>query len=330
MNWMQRYVGEELIEDHHAGRLSRRDLLRQLVGVCGSITAAAAFLAACGDDGAAPSATGTNSTTSSPTTSGPMGGTTSTTASATSSSTTTAPPSGGATLAVRADDPAIRAENVQFSGPAGPVFGYLARPSTQGRRAGVLVVHENRGLTDHIRDVTRRLAKSGYLALAVDLASRSGGTDKVADTITAVLSNGKPEDRVADLNAGYAYLQSQSDFTGKLGITGFCFGGGVTMLYAASQPAVLAAVPYYGTPPSPISVMAQTKAAFLIHYGATDARVNATRADAEAALAGKTVQVVVHEGAGHAFNNDTGAAYNEAAAVAAWRQTLNWFATHLA
>jgi carboxymethylenebutenolidase len=191
------------------------------------------------------------------------------------------------------------------------------------------VVHENRGLTDHIRDVTRRLAKAGHLALAVDLASRAGGTAKAGDGVTAALTNGSPADRVADLDAGFAHLRAQSDFNGKLGITGFCFGGGVTLLYAGSQPAVLAAVPYYGTPPSPISVLQGAKAAFLVHYGATDSRVTSTRGDLEAALAGKAVEVMVHEGAGHAFNNDTGGAYNEAAAVAAWTRTLAWFATYL-
>lgn len=328
LNWMQQYVGEELVEDHRAGRLGRRELLVKLAAVCGSTMTAAAFLAACGHDGGSTAPAGTTPT---PTTTGAVA--TTTTA---ASPTTTSPPgttagAPRAVLSVAADDPAVRGGDVTFPGPAGTVIGYLARPAAAAAaRAGVLVVHENRGLTDHIRDVTRRLAKAGFLALAVDLASRAGGTAKAGDGVTAALTNGSPADRVADLDAGYAFLRTQSDFNGKLGITGFCFGGGVTLLYAGSQPAVLAAVPYYGTPPSPISVLQGAKAAFLVHYGATDARVNGTRGDLEAALAGKTVEVIVHDGAGHAFNNDTGGAYNEAAAVAAWTRTLAWFAKYLA
>ena len=322
---MQRYVGDELVEDHRAGRLSRRDLLRQLTGVCGSVAAASVFLAACGDDGAAAPQPAATSTT--PATTTAASAPTVPTATSPTASTVVAPK--GAALSVAADDPAVRGANVTFAGPAGTVLAYAARPASAGARAGVLVVHENRGLTDHIRDVTRRLAKAGYLALAVDLASRAGGTDKAGDSVTTALTVGKPEDRVADLDAGLAYLRTQPDFNGKLGITGFCYGGGVTLLYAASQPAVLAAVPYYGTPPSPISVMRSSKAAFLAHYGATDARVTSTMADLDAAIAGTTHEFVVHDGAGHAFNNDTGGAYNEAAAVAAWKRTVEWFDTYL-
>lgn len=326
LNWMQQYVGEELVEDHREGRLGRRELLVKLAAVCGSAVAASAFLAACGDDGG----TAAPTSTAGATTSTGAASTTSAATSTTAAPSTTASAGARAVLSVAADDPAVRGGDVTFPGPAGTVLGYLARPASGGgTRAGVLVVHENRGLTDHIRDVTRRLAKAGHLALAVDLASRAGGTAKAGDGVTAALTNGSPADRVADLDAGYAYLRTQSDFNGKLGITGFCFGGGVTLLYAGSQPAVLAAVPYYGTPPSPISVLQGAKAAFLVHYGATDTRVTSTRGDLEAALAGKTVEVVVHDGAGHAFNNDTGGAYNQGAAVAAWNRTLAWFGTYL-
>lgn len=324
---MQRYVGEELLEEHQAGRFDRRELLTRLALVCGSAIAAGAFLAACGDDGGRTAATPTSAPgTATPATTPPA-----TTAPAATVATTTAPAtSTGAVLAVATDDPGVRAGEVTFPGPAGTVLGYLARPAGTGTRAAVLVVHENRGLTDHIRDVARRVAKAGYLALAVDLASRSGGTAKAGDGVTAALTNGSPNDRVADLDAGYAYLKTQTDFNGRLGITGFCFGGGVAMLYAGSQSAVLAAVPYYGTPPSPLSILQQSKAAFLVHYGATDSRVNATRGDVESALTGKTLEVMVHDGAGHAFNNDTGGAYNQAAAVAAWTRTIAWFGTYLA
>lgn len=329
LSWLQRYVGEELVEDHLAGRLSRRDLLRQLTALCGSLTAAGVFLVACGDDAVESSP----STTAAPATAGSASATTATTGSTAAPSTTAAASTGtpgGPVLAVAANDPTLRSENVTFAGPSGQVLGYLSQPVSGGARPGVLVIHENRGLTDHIRDVARRVAKAGYIALAVDLASRAGGTAAAGANITTLLGSGPPEDRVADLDAGYAYLRSLPAFNGALGVTGFCFGGGVTMLYAAFQPAVRAAVPYYGTPPTPIDIMRNARAAFLVHYGGTDTRVNATKDAVDAALAHTVHELVVHDGAGHAFNNDTGGAYNEAAAVAAWRRTLAWFAMHLA
>ena len=235
----------------------------------------------------------------------------------------------GAVLSVPADDPAIRAERTQFPGPAGPVLGYLARPAAPGSRAGVIVIHEIFGLTDHIRDVTRRLAKAGYLALAVDLASRAGGTD-AATNVAGALTQGPVEDRVADLDAAVGFLERQPGYDGKLGVIGFCFGGGMTLSFAAASPKVRGGCPYYGPTPQPPSVMAGTDAAILAQYGGDDARVNAGIADLEAALAGKTFEKQVYEGAGHGFNNDTGGAYDETAAVAAWTATLEWFAEHLA
>jgi carboxymethylenebutenolidase len=230
---------------------------------------------------------------------------------------------------VAEDDPDISAEPVTIPGPAGDVFGYAATPTAPGTRAGVIVIHEIFGLSDHIRDVTRRVAKAGYLALAVDLASRAGGTDNAAN-VAGALTQGPVEDRVTDLDAGYDYLRRNPDFDGNLGVVGFCFGGGMTLSYAAAQPDVAAAVPYYGPTPQPPSVMEATNAAILAHYGETDARVNAGIADLEAAMEGKTFQRRVHPGVGHAFNNDTGGAYDEPAAIEAWGQTLGWFGRHLA
>jgi carboxymethylenebutenolidase len=314
LNWMQRYAATEFVEHASTGELSRRELLVRLAGVCGSVTAAAAFLAAC-DDG-----------------SSPQTATTETSAPAATGSTRVTPATGGtsgAALSVAVDDPDVEATDVTFPGPAGTMFGYYAKPTEPGSRAGVIVIHEIFGLTDHIRDVARRVAKAGYLALAVDLASRAGGS-AAATNIPGTLTQGPVEDRVADLDAGLAYLEEQPEFNGNLGVVGFCFGGGMTLSFAAAQPKVRAAVPYYGPTPQPPSVMAGTDAAILAQYGETDARVNAGIPDLEQAMADGTLETRVHPGAGHAFNNDTGNAYNEAVAIEAWTNTLEWFSQHLA
>ena len=223
----------------------------------------------------------------------------------------------------------MRAGDVTFPGPAATMLGYLARPAASGSYPGVLVNHEIFGLTDHIRDVARRLAKVGYLALAVDLVSRAGGTDQAGTDIAGALTRGLVDDRIADLDAGVMFLESQPDYDGRLGVIGFCFGGGMTLSFAAANDKVLAAVPYYGPTPQPASVMSATRAAILAQYGANDTRVNAGIPDLEAALAGKTFEKRIYEGAGHAFNNDTGAAYDEAAAVQAWTATTDWLRQYL-
>jgi carboxymethylenebutenolidase len=319
LNWMQTYAASEMVELGREGQLSRREVLVRLAAICGSAGGAAAFLAACGDDkpskSAAPKPAAKTTTTA-------------------SSTEAVAPPTTGGTghiLSVAADDPDVQARDVTFPGPASTMLGYVARPAGDGKRPGVLVIHEIFGLTDHIRDVARRLAKVGFLAVAPDLASRSGGTEKAgSDTIGAV-TRGSVEDRVADLNAGVDYIEAQKDYNGKLGVVGFCFGGGMTLSLAAAQPKVLAAVPYYGPTPQPPSVMTATKAAILANYGATDTRVDAGIPDLEAALKGKVFEKRLYAGAGHAFNNDTnGGAYNEAAALKAWSATIDWLRKYLA
>jgi carboxymethylenebutenolidase len=336
MNDIQRYLGEEMIEQHREGALSRRELMTRLAVICGSAAGASALLAACGDDGTASTNTAGGTTTAAPGTS--------TAPTTTSAAGTTAPPAtlatsppttagSGALLSVAETDSAVRAEDVTFPGAAGTVMGYVARPAggASVKRPGVIVIHENQGLTAHIKDVTRRLGKAGYVALAVDLLSRQGGTAKAAaGTASGLLSQLSGADALADMNAGITYLESQSDYNGKVGVVGFCYGGGMTMRLAANQPKIKAAVPYYGTPPAPESQMANTSAAILAHYGANDSRVNASIPTLEANLTGKTYEKRVWENVGHAFNNDGGGNYNANTAVRAWTDTLSWFARHLA
>ena len=335
VNDIQRYLGEEMIEQHRAGAISRREMFSRLVAICGTATAASALLAACGDDGAASTTSTTTPSSGTSTPAAPATTSATATTASTSSGLASTPPTttgSGAVLSVAESDPAVKAEDVTFPGAAGSVLGYVARPvgGPAAKRPGVIVIHENQGLNAHIKDVTRRLAKAGYIALAVDLVSRQGGTAKVTTGVSGVLGQLSGADAVADMNAGVAYLESQTDFNGNLGVTGFCYGGGMTMRLAANQPKIKAAVPYYGTPPAPESQMANTAAAILAHYGATDTRVNASIPLLEANVTGKTYEKRVWDGVGHAFNNDTGGNYNAAVAVRAWTDTLSWFARHLA
>jgi carboxymethylenebutenolidase len=340
INDIQRYLGEETIEQHRDGALSRREMMTRLIAICGSAAGATALLAACGDDGSTSSASTTagggsttaagGSTTAAPSTTAATGTTAAAPGLATSPPTTAG---SGAVLSVSETDTAVKGEDVTFPGSGVTVIGYFARPAggTNAKRPGVIVIHENQGLTAHIKDVTRRLAKAGYLALAVDLLSRQGGTAKAAaGSASGLLGQLSGTDAVADMSAGITYLESQSDYNGKVGVVGFCYGGGMTMRLAANQPKIKAAVPYYGTPPAPESQMANTSAAILAHYGANDSRVNGTIPTLEANLTGKTYEKRIWENSNHAFNNDTGGNYNANSAVRAWTDTLSWFARHLA
>jgi carboxymethylenebutenolidase len=348
LNQMQRYLGEEMIEDYHAGELTRRQMLRRLLGICGSGAMVAALLVACGETGTTqpvPTAGGAapppEPTTAAPATAAPAAAATQPAATQaapaaepTAAATAAAQPAAGtgSPLAVAADDPAVTASDVSFQSDTA-VAGYLARPKADGTYPGVVVIHENRGLTDHIRDVARRLAKAGYVALAPDLASRAGGTATVgADKITGFFANSKPEELIKDLNATVDFLGQQSGVQpDKFGTVGFCFGGAYVLRLAAANPKIAAAVCYYGVTPEPASQMANTNAAVLGQYGATDQRVDATIPALEEVMQAnnKTFQKYLYDGAGHAFNNDTGQNYNQQAAVTAWERTLEWFNQYL-
>ncbi len=209
----------------------------------------------------------------------------------------------------------------------------MARPSGTGAYPGILIIHENRGLNDHTKDIARRYAKEGFVGLAIDLVSRNGGT--VADIAlnTGALGRSNPDDLVTDLIAALAYLKAQPSTQGKaLGVTGFCFGGGYTFEVVANSKDVKAGVPYYGSATRPLEKLATTQAAVLVMYGGTDARITGQSADVDAKLkaSGKPYEIKVYPEAGHAFFNETGQAYNAAAAADAWKLTLAWFRRHLA
>lgn len=343
MNVFQRYLADEFAEDYQEGRLSRREALKLIASVTGSLVLAQTMLAACAPPPApststpppAPSATpqgpsGAQTTTSPTATNPPAAQPTSTEAPATSaSSSPTAPVSG----TVSPDDPAIEAGPVEFSGEGVTLTGYLARPKGEGSFPVVLVCHENRGLTEHIKDVTRRLAKAGYVALAVDLLSRQGGTDAVGSSnVPGVLGNLPPDQFVADFVSGWRYLQTLP-FAGaeRVGMVGFCFGGGVTWRVATQMPELKAAAPFYGPHP-PVEDVRNINAAVLAIYAERDQRINQGIPAIEAAMQqnSKVYEKVIYPNADHAFHNDTGSRYNPEAAQDAWARTLAWFGKYLA
>ncbi|SHJ06995.1 carboxymethylenebutenolidase [Hymenobacter daecheongensis DSM 21074] len=218
-------------------------------------------------------------------------------------------------------------EEVTWPGDGLTMKGYLAHPKGRKKRGAVVVIHENRGLTPHIKDVTRRVAQAGYLALGVDALSGAGGTPANEDEGRELIGK---LDMVKNLNsylAALTYLRQRPDCNGRTGCVGFCWGGALANELAVHDPQLDAAVAYYGRQPKAEDVP-RIKAALLLHYGGLDERVNAGIPAYEAALqaARKPYELYIYEGANHAFNNDTSPArYNAEVAKLAWDRTLKLF-----
>ena len=208
---------------------------------------------------------------------------------------------------------------------------YVAEPRTRSLKATILVIHENRGLNDHIRDIARRLGVAGYRGVAPDMLSPTGGTPADEDAARDAIGKLDLSKSVADAIAIIDEL-AKSSRGGKVGAVGFCWGGGfVNRLAVAAGSELSAAVPYYGPAPDP-SEAPKVEAAMLIHDAGLDERVNRTSFPWVEALRAnkKNVKFFLYEGVNHAFNNDTSAErYNKAAADLAWRRTLAFFGRHL-
>jgi carboxymethylenebutenolidase len=221
---------------------------------------------------------------------------------------------------------------VQFPVGGTSVSGYLARPEPDGPRAAVLICHENRGLTPHIQDVARRFAKEGFVALALDLLSREGGTAGMdRDAVPGALTSAGAQRHVADFGAALEYLRNQDFVDGKrIAMTGYCFGGGITWQAATELDGLKATSAFYGPAPD-LGKVAGIKAAVFGVYAEQDQRITGAMPALRDALAATDVthQLKVYPGVGHAFHNDTGDQYNEAQATAAWNDTLAWFGQHL-
>ncbi|TBV09312.1 YghX family hydrolase [Phytopseudomonas dryadis] len=234
---------------------------------------------------------------------------------------------------VQFTDPEIVAEYIRYPSPNGhgEVRGYLVRPAkSQGALPGIVVVHENRGLNPYIEDVARRVAKAGFVALAPDGLSSVGGYPGNDEQGRELQQQVDPQKLMNDFFAAIEFLLASELTTDKVGITGFCYGGGVSHAAAVAYPELAAAVPFYGRQASPGDVP-RIKAPLLIHFAETDPNVNATWPEYEAALkdAGTTYEAYFYPGTNHGFHNDSTPRYDEAAAKLAWERTVAWFKRYL-
>ena len=230
------------------------------------------------------------------------------------------------------NDPRIKAQTIDYASPNGhgTVRGYLVRPSGGGSRGGVVVVHENRGLNPYIADVARRVAIAGFTALAPDGLSPLGGypgTDDEGKVMQKTLDKGK---LLEDFIAAFAHLKADSMSNGKVGVVGFCYGGGVCNSMAVRLPDLAASVPFYGRQPNAADT-AKIKAPLLLHYAALDTRINKGWPDYEAALKANAKQYTAHmyEGVNHGFHNDTTPRYDKSAAELAWSRSVDFFGRNL-
>ena len=325
LNQFQRYLVHEFVDDYNDGVMTRRDMMQRVVHITGGVAAAATMLTTLGVKAADAKTERLLFRQGTPVSSSP--------------------------LSVPANDPAIVATDITFDSAGASISAYEARPANSagstpvvaaspaatpvsgGGLPLILVCHENRGLTDHIRDVTRRLAKVGYAAVAVDLVSREGGTAAHTESeIPSILSQGDPDRHVKDFQAAATHYQSVDGIDAtRLGMVGFCFGGGITWRAATQIDSLKAAVPFYGPPPPLEAVPNINAAVFGIYSADPKDFANEGRDQLQAALeaAGITHEMKVYPGTEHAFNNDTGPRYNEEQALIAWQDTLNWLGTYV-
>ena len=306
MNETQRYFAKEIALDHADGLMPRREALRRLLLLGLSVTSASALLTACEGEttGVGPAHDASIDT-----------------------SVSVPPPH----VTVH-PDAALPTESITFPGIQGrTLMGAWAAAAKP--RGAVLVIHENRGLTDHIANVAGRFGAAGYSALALDLLSEEGGTKSFADAgeVTGALGQVMPQRFVEDMVSALDELARRVPGA-KIGAIGFCFGGGnMWRLVGSKDPRVAAAAPFYGPLPSGVDFMG-SHAAVLGVYGELDTNVNGSRDAATSLLvsAGLPHEVKTYPGAMHAFFNDTGPRYNAEAAAAAWTKVLEWFEKYLA
>jgi carboxymethylenebutenolidase len=305
MNQFEEYFVREFVEEYRVGHMSRRDMMRRVLYITGGVASAASLLGSLGVPAAAM---------------------------AEPAPVLAAIPLAASPLSVPPDDPAVSTQWISFpnSEDGATIMAYEARPSdANGPLPVILVCMRNQGVEPQIQDVARRWAKLGYIGAAVDLLSREGGTVGIADKaqIPSLISGADPNRHVSDFQAAADYYGTQSDADAtRLGMNGFCFGGGITWRAAEAIQTLKAAVPFYGAPP-PLDQVPNIQAAVLGVYSADpNDFANNNRDGLQAALsaAGITHQTNVYPDTHHDFYNDTGQAYNEQQALAAWNDAVNW------
>lgn len=225
----------------------------------------------------------------------------------------------------------ILAEDITYAGDGTQMKGYIVKPKTSEKLGAVIVIHENRGLNPHIRDIARRVAKAGYVALAPDALSPFGGTPQNEDEARDLIGKLDADKNQNNFLKGLDFLRSLPSSNGKTGCVGFCWGGAMANQMAVHAPQLNAAVAFYGRQPEAAEVP-NIKSAVQLHYGEMDERVNAGIPAYETALksAGVQYELYVYKGAQHAFHNDTAPTrYNAEAARLAWERTLRLFQDRL-
>lgn len=232
---------------------------------------------------------------------------------------------------VPADDARLAIDTVSYDAGGVKISGYLARLKAKGKRPAVIVIHENRGLNPHIKDVTRRIALEGFLAFGVDILSPLGGTPGDEDKGREMIGSLKPDEAAQQIAAAVPFLAKLAESTGSVGAMGFCWGGGMVNRVAALSPDLKAGVAYYGAQGAAAQVP-NIQAPLMLHYAGLDQRINAGIPAYEAALkaANKRHTVHMYPDVNHAFNNDTaGDRYNKPAADLAWSRTVAFFKANL-
>ena len=234
---------------------------------------------------------------------------------------------------VRPDDARIKVGYTEYLAPkgSGTMRGYLAEPvAGKGKRAAVVVIHENRGLNPYLEDVARRLAIEGYTAFAPDALAPVGGYPGSDEKGLEMFAKLDPKQRTENLCAAVDYVKLRPDSNGKFGAVGFCFGGGMVNIFATRYPDLNAAVPYYGAQP-PAEQAAKIKSPMLLHYAGNDSRIDAGWPAFEQVLKEHHVEyrAYIYPGTEHGFHNDTTPRYDEAAAKLSWQRTLDFFRKHL-
>ena len=236
-------------------------------------------------------------------------------------------------IQVKADDPRLKSEYIKYESPkgGGTIKALLSKPAdAKAPLGGIVVVHENRGLNPYIEDVARRAALAGFITIAPDALTPLGGYPGNDDEGRTLQSKRDRDEMLEDFIAAYDYLKNSKDCNGKIGVVGFCFGGGIANQMAVRLPGLAAAVPFYGAQP-PTEDVPKIKAPLLIHYAALDTRVNEGWPAYEAALKAndKEYTAYIYADANHGFHNDTTPRYDKAAAELAWKRTIDFFGEKL-